>query len=174
MDVWFDSGVSWNAVLVGNGLPVPCDLYLEGQNSNFIFFFDFPANEKYLLRNSWLCQLKTKIGSDQHRGWFQSSLLTAVAVKNVTPYKRLMTHGFTLDEVGRKMSKSLGNVVEPGVVIKYDWFFFWDALCHLSFKKKTLTFASAFRIKWWKYWSLANPSIWPRHVKVLGCPIGFF
>ena len=41
MDVWFDSGVSWNAVLVGNGLPVPCDLYLEGQNSNFILFFFF-------------------------------------------------------------------------------------------------------------------------------------
>lgn len=157
---------------MGSQCPVICILKVKIQILFRFIFFDFPANEKYLLRNSWLCQLKTKIGSDQHRGWFQSSLLTAVAVKNVTPYKRLMTHGFTLDEVGRKMSKSLGNVVEPGVVIKYDWFFF--LLCHLSFKKKTLTFASAFRIKWWKYWSLANPSIWPRHVKVLGCPIGFF
>jgi isoleucyl-tRNA synthetase len=51
-------------------------------------------------------------GSDQHRGWFQSSLLTSVAVNGHAPCKRVLTHGFTLDEKGRKMSKSLGNVVE--------------------------------------------------------------
>ena len=57
-------------------------------------------------------------GSDQHRGWFQSSLLTSVAVNGHAPYKTVLTHGFTLDEQGRKMSKSLGNVVDPSVVIE--------------------------------------------------------
>ncbi|OOV36643.1 isoleucine--tRNA ligase [Candidatus Synechococcus spongiarum LMB bulk10D] len=56
-------------------------------------------------------------GSDQHRGWFQSSLLTSVAVHGHAPYRCVLTHGFTLDEQGRKMSKSLGNVVDPAVVI---------------------------------------------------------
>ncbi len=56
-------------------------------------------------------------GSDQHRGWFQSSLLTSVAVNGQAPYKTVLTHGFTVDEKGIKMSKSIGNVVEPAVVI---------------------------------------------------------
>jgi isoleucyl-tRNA synthetase len=86
MDVWFDSGSSWAAVLEGRGLGYPADLYLEG--------------------------------SDQHRGWFQSSLLTSVAVNGQAPYRRVLTHGFTLDEKGRKMSKSLGNVVDPVVLVE--------------------------------------------------------
>ncbi len=86
MDVWFDSGSSWAAVLEGRGLGYPADLYLEG--------------------------------SDQHRGWFQSSLLTSVAVNGTAPYRRVLTHGFTLDEKGRKMSKSLGNVVDPVVLVE--------------------------------------------------------
>lgn len=57
-------------------------------------------------------------GSDQHRGWFQSSLLTAIAADNTTPYKTVLTHGFALDGDGRKMSKSLGNMVEPQKVIQ--------------------------------------------------------
>ncbi len=57
-------------------------------------------------------------GSDQHRGWFQSSLLTSVAVHGHAPYRRVLTHGFTLDEKGRKMSKSLGNVVDPAVLVE--------------------------------------------------------
>ncbi len=52
-------------------------------------------------------------GSDQHRGWFQSSLLTSVAVRNSAPYKAVLTHGFTVDADGKKMSKSLGNVIQP-------------------------------------------------------------
>jgi len=56
-------------------------------------------------------------GSDQHRGWFHSSLLTAVAMKGKAPYKQVLTHGFTVDEQGRKMSKSLGNVIAPDKVI---------------------------------------------------------
>ncbi len=57
-------------------------------------------------------------GSDQHRGWFQSSLLTSVAVNNEPPYRKVLTHGFVLDENGRKMSKSLGNIVDPLVIIE--------------------------------------------------------
>jgi isoleucyl-tRNA synthetase len=57
-------------------------------------------------------------GSDQHRGWFQSSLLTSVAVQGQAPYKTVLTHGFILDEHGRKQSKSLGNVVDPKIVIE--------------------------------------------------------
>ncbi|TAD78821.1 MAG: isoleucine--tRNA ligase [Oscillatoriales cyanobacterium] len=85
MDVWFDSGSSWAAVVKQRGLAYPADLYLEG--------------------------------SDQHRGWFQSSLLTSVANFGHAPYKTVLTHGFTLDEQGRKMSKSLGNIVDPLEII---------------------------------------------------------
>jgi len=56
-------------------------------------------------------------GSDQHRGWFQSSLLTAVATDGAAPYRAVLTHGFTVDEKGRKMSKSMGNVVAPQSVV---------------------------------------------------------
>ncbi|MGG6266808.1 isoleucine--tRNA ligase [Leptolyngbya sp. AN03gr2] len=86
MDVWFDSGSSWAAVVEQRSeLRYPADIYLEG--------------------------------SDQHRGWFQSSLLTSVATQGQAPYKTVLTHGFTLDEQGRKQSKSLGNVVDPMIVI---------------------------------------------------------
>ncbi|MDZ8024983.1 MAG: isoleucine--tRNA ligase [Nostoc sp. DedQUE11] len=57
-------------------------------------------------------------GSDQHRGWFQSSLLTSVAVNDCAPYQTVLTHGFALDEQGRKMSKSEGNVVDPNTIIQ--------------------------------------------------------
>ncbi|MBU7583960.1 MAG: isoleucine--tRNA ligase [Nostoc sp. TH1S01] len=87
MDVWFDSGSSWAAVLKQRPeLRYPADIYLEG--------------------------------SDQHRGWFQSSLLTSVAVNGIAPYKTVLTHGFALDEQGRKMSKSEGNVVDPNAIIE--------------------------------------------------------
>jgi isoleucyl-tRNA synthetase len=56
-------------------------------------------------------------GSDQHRGWFQSSLLTSVAMRGVAPYRQVLTHGFTVDAEGRKMSKSRGNVVAPQKVV---------------------------------------------------------
>jgi len=59
-------------------------------------------------------------GSDQHRGWFQTSLLTSLALKNRAPYKKVLTHGFVVDAEGRKMSKSLGNVIDPqDIVNKY-------------------------------------------------------
>src|SRR4029079_7863868 len=57
-------------------------------------------------------------GSDQHRGWFQSSLLTGLAMDGFAPYRQCLTHGFTVDAQGRKMSKSLGNGIEPQDIIK--------------------------------------------------------
>jgi len=66
---------------------------------------------------SWPSDLYLE-GSDQHRGWFQTSLLTSVGAKGMAPYKAVLTHGFTVDEAGKKMSKSLGNVVDPQVVVK--------------------------------------------------------
>jgi isoleucyl-tRNA synthetase len=86
LDVWFDSGASFHAVLdARKDLGFPADLYLEG--------------------------------SDQHRGWFHSSLLAAVAMKDAAPYRQVLTHGFTVDAKGRKMSKSIGNTVAPDKVI---------------------------------------------------------
>ncbi len=86
LDVWFDSGITHEAVLAARGLGKPADLYIEG--------------------------------SDQHRGWFQSSLLTGVAIDKAAPYRQCLTHGFTVDEHGRKMSKSLGNGIEPQEIMK--------------------------------------------------------
>jgi isoleucyl-tRNA synthetase len=74
IDVWFESGSSWNAVMRARGLGYPTDLYLEG--------------------------------SDQHRGWFQASLLPALGVTGQAPYRTLLTHGFMVDKDGRKLSKS--------------------------------------------------------------------
>ena len=85
LDVWFESGVSYAAVLK----PCkwwPADLYLEG--------------------------------SDQHRGWFHSALLSGVVTDRRAPYESVLTHGFVLDGQGKKMSKSAGNVVAPQDVIK--------------------------------------------------------
>ena len=88
MDVWFDSGISWRAVVEKRSEELghtPVDLYLEG--------------------------------SDQHRGWFQSSLLTSIATQGKAPYKQVLTHGFVFGEDGRKMSKSLGNYIRPDEII---------------------------------------------------------
>ncbi len=81
MDVWFDSGSSWNGTLVDRGIKYPSDLYLEG--------------------------------SDQYRGWFNSSLIVSVATIGVAPYKNVVSHGWVLDEHGEQMHKSKGNGVDP-------------------------------------------------------------
>ena len=86
LDVWFDSGTTHWHVLRG---------------SHDIGHTTGPVADLYLE------------GSDQHRGWFHSSLLTGCAIDNHAPYRELLTHGFTVDENGRKMSKSLGNTIEP-------------------------------------------------------------
>ncbi|MFB0677625.1 isoleucine--tRNA ligase [Streptococcus pyogenes] len=87
MDVWFDSGSSWNGVMnARENLSYPADLYLEG--------------------------------SDQYRGWFNSSLITSVAVNGHAPYKAILSQGFVLDGKGEKMSKSKGNIISPNDVAK--------------------------------------------------------
>ena len=105
MDVWFDSGSSWAGVLGGLGQSGAASAASGAATSAGRPGLHYPA-DLYLE------------GSDQHRGWFQSSLLTSVAVNGHAPYKRVLTHGFTLDEKGRKMSKSLGNVVDPAVLVE--------------------------------------------------------
>ncbi len=79
-------------------------------------WFDSGLTHSFVL-NSAVADLYLE-GSDQHRGWFQSSLLTSVALRKMAPYKAALTHGFILDENGRKMSKSRGNVVSPRSVIE--------------------------------------------------------
>src|SRR5690625_3822073 len=87
MDVWFDSGSSHEAVLLGReNHRRPADLYLEG--------------------------------ADQYRGWFNSSLTTSVATTGKSPYKSVVSHGMVLDGKGKKMSKSLGNVILPSKILK--------------------------------------------------------
>jgi isoleucyl-tRNA synthetase len=89
MDVWFDSGSSWSMLdnLTSERREIPADVCVEG--------------------------------SDQHRGWFQSQLLTCVgsSAQAKPPYKTLITHGMVLDQSGKKMSKSLGNIIRPITII---------------------------------------------------------
>ncbi len=85
LDVWIDSGCSYQYMENYRGYPWPADLYLEG--------------------------------SDQHRGWFQSSMLMSLMSGKTLPFKQVLTHGFVNDDKGKKMSKSLGNVVTPQEII---------------------------------------------------------
>ncbi|WP_183733465.1 isoleucine--tRNA ligase [Desulfurispira natronophila] len=83
-------------------------------------WFDSGVSHAIVLRKHglpWPADLYLE-GSDQHRGWFHSSILTAVANKGEPPYRTVLTHGFVLDGKGRKMSKSMGNVVDPESIIK--------------------------------------------------------
>ncbi|MBI4398994.1 MAG: isoleucine--tRNA ligase [Candidatus Omnitrophica bacterium] len=104
IDVWFDSGVSAQAVLKGNpGLAYPADLYLEG--------------------------------SDQHRGWFQTSLIAGTALDGHAPFRGILTHGFVVDGEGKKMSKSAGNVIAPQQVFSQfgaDVLRLWVSSCDYS------------------------------------------
>ncbi len=87
LDVWFDSGVSYAAVMEKREyLDSPSDMYLEG--------------------------------SDQHRGWFHSSLLCSAGTRNEAPYKSVLTHGFVVDGAGKAMHKSAGNVIAPDELIR--------------------------------------------------------
>ncbi len=102
LDVWFDSGVSHQAVLKR---PLTPTLSPEGRGKGEGWSLQYPA-DLYLE------------GSDQHRGWFQVALLTGVALDGHSPFESILTHGFVVDGEGRKMSKSLGNVIAPQEVIK--------------------------------------------------------
>ena len=104
LDVWFDSGASSQCVV---------------NHQHDFSALTYPA-DLYLE------------GSDQHRGWFQTSLLTALAAGAAVPFKQILTHGFVVDGQGRKMSKSLGNVITPQEVINQygaDILRLWVAMC---------------------------------------------
>ncbi|MFN3976359.1 MAG: isoleucine--tRNA ligase [Aquificaceae bacterium] len=82
-------------------------------------WFDSGSSHAFVLRKRAIDEASLYLeGSDQHRGWFQASLLESVASYGHAPYRAVLTHGFTVDEQGRKMSKSLGNVVSPQEIIK--------------------------------------------------------
>jgi isoleucyl-tRNA synthetase len=111
LDVWFDSGATHQTVLGGPGTAVPRDappaagvLRETRHAGSHAAQTGFPA-DLYLE------------GSDQHRGWFHSSLLVSCMMNGVPPYRALLTHGFVVDGQGRKMSKSRGNVVAPQQVV---------------------------------------------------------
>jgi isoleucyl-tRNA synthetase len=92
LDVWFDSGVSHFAVVGARP-----ELQAGDASEYKVMYLE---------------------GSDQHRGWFQSSLLTSAAINGRAPYDHVLTHGFTVDAQGRKMSKSMGNGIEPQDIMK--------------------------------------------------------
>lgn len=87
LDVWFDSGVSWHTVIEKNWDP---------KKIKEVLYLE---------------------GSDQHRGWFQTSLIPSVALRHKAPYQTVLTHGFVVDGKGHKMSKSMGNVISPQDII---------------------------------------------------------
>jgi len=92
LDVWFDSGTSWFAVAESDPELKPAYTAFQSKDGTECLYFE---------------------GGDQHRGWFHSSLLTSVALRGHAPYSHVSTSGWTLDEQGRAMSKSLGNGVDP-------------------------------------------------------------
>ena len=84
-------------------------------------WFDSGSSHVYVLKNKGIKKADLYLeGSDQHRGWFQTSLLESCGIYNESPYKSVLTHGFVIDENGKKMSKSLGNVISPkDIISKY-------------------------------------------------------
>jgi isoleucyl-tRNA synthetase len=113
IDAWFDLEPS---ELLGDD----ADKY-EKVTDTLDVWFDSGVSHACVLRERDYLQSPADLyleGSDQHRGWFQSSLLTGIAAFGQQPYKQVLTHGFTVDTDGRKMSKSVGNVVAPQQVMK--------------------------------------------------------
>ncbi len=115
-DIWWELDVS---ELLPSSYAAEADKWQKGTDTMDVWFDS---------GSSWLAVAENRDGlkypadlylegSDQHRGWFQSSLLTSVAVNGYAPYSKVLTHGFALDENGRKMSKSLGNIIDPLFII---------------------------------------------------------
>jgi isoleucyl-tRNA synthetase len=119
-DVWFD----WNAeqlLPAGTKCPTCGAVAFEKENDILDVWFDSGVSHAAVLEPDPKLSSPADMyleGSDQHRGWFHSSLLESVGSRGVAPYKAVLTHGFVLDGKGRKMSKSDGNVVAPEDVIK--------------------------------------------------------
>lgn len=110
----------WTQLKVADLIDKDVDLY-EKSTDTLDVWFDSGTTHMTVMRGSHAEKLSYPAdlyleGSDQHRGWFHSSLLTGCAIDKRAPYKALLTHGFTVDEQGRKMSKSLGNVILPSEI----------------------------------------------------------
>ncbi|MGF1548428.1 MAG: isoleucine--tRNA ligase [Thiotrichales bacterium] len=130
IDAWFELDA---AELLGKGAPD----YVKVADTLDVWF-DSGVSHSTVLRTREGLAFPADLyleGSDQHRGWFQSSLLSSVAMAGIAPYKQVLTHGFTVDAQGQKMSKSRGNVVAPQKVIEHlgaDILRLWVASCDYS------------------------------------------
>lgn len=113
IDAWFDLDA-------GEVLGNEADQYMKMKDTLDVWF-DSGVTHSAVLNDRDYLNFPADLyleGSDQHRGWFQSSLLASVAMNGVAPYKAVLTHGFTVDAEGKKMSKSSGNVVAPQTIMK--------------------------------------------------------
>jgi len=114
-DAWFDAD---HQALLGNGYALED---YEPQTDILDVWFDSGSTHAYVIEARYGEGVRADLyveGSDQHRGWFHSSLLESSGTRGVAPYKGVLTHGFALDGQGRKMSKSVGNVVDPLAIIR--------------------------------------------------------
>lgn len=113
IDFWWECDVS-------QLLPKACDLdptSIEKGNDILDIWFDSGISWSYALEGEQVADLYLE-GVDQFTGWFQSSLMTSVGVRGISPYKNIFVHGFAVDENAKKMSKSLGNVISPEMIVK--------------------------------------------------------
>lgn len=116
-DIWFELKVE-DLLPEGFECPKCGSRHFYKEEDILDVWFDSGSSHAFVLRKSGIEKADLYLeGSDQHRGWFQASLLESVASYGKAPYKAVLTHGFVVDENGRKMSKSLGNVVAPSEVI---------------------------------------------------------
>jgi isoleucyl-tRNA synthetase len=118
-DVWFNKDAK---EITGNKKCAKCgNNEFEKENNILDVWFDSSVSHRAVLENKenlkWPADLYLE-GSDQHRGWFQVSLITGVATKNESPFSQVLTHGFTVDEEGKKMSKSIGNFITADEAVK--------------------------------------------------------
>jgi isoleucyl-tRNA synthetase len=104
MDVWFDSGTSWSSAWANSSI--------SSKDSSTNTSLSTSTSSTFGRISDLVIE-----GSDQHRGWFQSSLITSIAATGQAPFKMILSHGFVLDQNLRKMSKSLGNVISPSDII---------------------------------------------------------
>ncbi|MCX5711758.1 MAG: class I tRNA ligase family protein, partial [Candidatus Omnitrophica bacterium] len=119
-DAWFSRGVK---EFVPQGLKCPhCSGTEFSKGSDILdVWFDSGASHQAVLKKRGCLEFPAALyleGSDQHRGWFQTSLITSIGIESVAPFKAVLTHGFVVDGEGRKMSKSAGNVISPLDIIK--------------------------------------------------------
>ncbi len=119
-DAWFKRPVS-DYIKQGTKCPNCGSTTFKKENDILDVWFDSGVSHRAVLEERKELSFPADLyleGSDQHRGWFQSSLLTAVATRSGAPYKAVLTHGFVVDGKGKKMSKSVGNVIPPEKIIK--------------------------------------------------------